>query len=149
MEFFKVTAVLVQVFPISNNTLGGVSGQEFIWRAALSLMDQSLGMGYFVGLYNMVFEPSPSYGRLHQWDLVHTRIGQSVESIEVSYRHEWSALASQQRRRGRVFEVDQVAAVQSPPSTSSSQAVAGPSAVYILRLLFKRLIMILPSYRMS
>ena len=90
MEYFKAVVVLVQFFPITNGTLGGVSGQDSIWRAALSSLDHSLGMTFFVGLCNMVFEPSPRL-RSRNWDLLHTRIGESVSSIEINYRHEWSA----------------------------------------------------------
>lgn len=122
--FLKVVTVLAQVFPIANGTLGGVSGQESVWRSVLSLMDHTLEMAYLIGLSNMIFEPSPRLGRLHQWDLFHTHLSESVSSIEIGYRRDWLAMASQQRRRATIYEIIPSTADQAEAEAAGSSSVS-------------------------
>ena len=103
MDFLTIVTlgVAAQLVPIMNESLGGVTGQDSIWRAVAAQMDHSLGGLYLAGLFSIVFPSSSIIVR--RTGLLHTPRETSVESIEVTLRSKWLNLASQERRRGQLF----------------------------------------------
>lgn len=101
MDFLALATLTAQLLPIMNESFGGVSGQDSIWRAIAAQMDQSLGGLYLAGIYSIVF-PNSSIS-VRRVGLLHTPRRTSVESIEVMIRPKWLNLASQERRRGQLF----------------------------------------------
>jgi hypothetical protein len=101
MDFLALVTLTAQLLPIMNESFGGVSGQDSIWRAVAAQMDQSLGGLYLAGIYSIVI-PSSSIS-VRRAGLLHTPQQTSVESIEVALRSKWLNLASQERRRGQLF----------------------------------------------
>ena len=93
MDFLALVTLTAQLLPIMNDSYGGVSGQDSIWRAVLAQMDQSRGGLYLIGLFSIAI-PSSSI-RAHRIGLLHTPGQASVDSIEVAVRPKWMNLASQ------------------------------------------------------
>ena len=101
MDFMALATLTAQLLPITNDSFGGVSGQDSVWRAVLAQMDQSMGGLYLVGLFSIAI-PRTSISA-HRTGLLHTPYPTSVDSIEVVVRQKWMHLASQERRRGQLF----------------------------------------------
>jgi hypothetical protein len=101
MDYLALATLTAQLLPIMNESFGGVSGQDSIWRAVAAQMDQSLGGLYLAGLYSIVFPSSSISAR--RAGLLHTLRRTSVESIEVMIRPKWLNISSQERRRGQLF----------------------------------------------
>jgi hypothetical protein len=116
MDFLALATLTAQLLPIMNDSYGGVSGQDSIWRAVLAQMDQSLGGLYLIGLFSIAI-PSSSI-RAHQIGLLHTPGQASVDSIEVAVRPKWMNLASQELRRGQLFMPPSDNALEFSPNLS-------------------------------
>ena len=101
MDFLALATLASQLVPIMNESFGGVSGQDSIWRGVAAQMDQSLGGLYLAGLYSIAIPSSSISAR--RTGLLHTPGQTSVESIEVTIRSKWLNLASQERLRGQLF----------------------------------------------
>ena len=101
MDFLALVTLTAQLLPIMNESFGGVSGQNSIWKAVAAQMDQSLGGLYLAGIYSIVI-PSSSIS-VRRTGILHTPRQTSVESIEVTLRSKWLNLASLERRRGQLF----------------------------------------------
>ncbi|KAJ7066252.1 hypothetical protein C8F01DRAFT_1228355 [Mycena amicta] len=75
-----------QAASIKSGSYGGGSGQDSIWRAVAGCMDQTVGLGFLLGLWTQIYPDTPEFLRLAIWDQLHTRQNQKAHEMILSTR---------------------------------------------------------------
>ncbi|KAJ7117531.1 hypothetical protein C8R44DRAFT_790951 [Mycena epipterygia] len=120
--FSHFISTFIQTAPIKSGSYGGVSGQDSIWRATAASMDHTLGMGFLVGICDMILNPY-NFLRLPVWDFFHTRVGATANEITLSFRNSVAGITSAaSQRKGRVTRVGGALVVQPESSSAASNA---------------------------
>jgi hypothetical protein len=98
--------LLVQSIPIASGSYGGLSGHDSLARSMCTLVDQSVSLLLFYGLFNLSFFTESPKLRLARMDLIHTTRPDApqLKSTVVSYRARWSDIGNLASRAGQ-FEV--------------------------------------------
>ncbi|KAJ6464995.1 hypothetical protein C8R45DRAFT_1079990 [Mycena sanguinolenta] len=120
--FSHIISTFIQTAPIKSGSYGGVSGQDSIWRATAASMDPTLGMGFLVGICDMILNPY-NFLRLPVWDFFHTRVGAKAHEITLSFRNSVAGITSSAiQRKGRITRVEGplVQELQPGPSSAAS-----------------------------
>ncbi|KAF8145770.1 hypothetical protein K438DRAFT_2028625 [Mycena galopus ATCC 62051] len=120
--FSHVISTFIQTAPIKGGSYGGVSGQDSIWRATAASMDHTLGMGFLVGICDMILNPY-NFLRLPVWDFFHTRAGARAHEIPLSFRNSVAGItAAATQRKGRITRVEETLAQPGSSQAASNDA---------------------------
>ncbi|KAF5364751.1 hypothetical protein D9758_009282 [Tetrapyrgos nigripes] len=96
--------LLAQSIPIASNSYGGLSGFDSIGRSMCTLVDPSVSILLFYGLFNLSFFTKSKRIRLARMDMIHTtRLMDAAplyQSTVVSYRASWSDIGNLTSRSG-------------------------------------------------
>ncbi|KIK54118.1 hypothetical protein GYMLUDRAFT_917011 [Collybiopsis luxurians FD-317 M1] len=90
--------LLIQSWQIPSGAYAGVSGLDSIGRSMCTLVDQTVGLLVFYGLFDLCFYTESEKIGLARMNMVHTtRPGESLKSTVVSYRARWADIGNRYR----------------------------------------------------
>lgn len=131
--FSHIISTFIQTAPIKSDSYGGVSGRDSIWRAMAASMDHTLGMGFLVGICDMILNPH-NFLRLPVWDFLHTRVEATAHEITLSFRNSVAGITSAaSQRKGRVSRAGGTLVVQ-PESSSVSISCLNDSHACVMTM---------------
>jgi len=104
-KIIAVAILVAQSIPIASGSYGGLSGHDSLWRSMCTLVDQSVGLLLFYGLFNVTWFTESTRLSLARMNIIHTtRPGPSLNATLVSYRARWQDIGNMTSRSGK-FEI--------------------------------------------
>ncbi|KAK7442468.1 hypothetical protein VKT23_016065 [Stygiomarasmius scandens] len=104
-KIIAMAILVAQSIPIASGSYGGLSGHDSLWRSMCTLVDQSVGLLLFYGLFNLTWFTKSTKLSLARINIIHTtRPGPSLRATLVSYRARRQDIGNMTSRSGR-FEI--------------------------------------------